>query len=265
MVKIQIVGKSDLTLEKSSSVKTCLRCKTQKSLDYFGKDKQRKDGLSPLCKPCNVERVREWREKNPEKKQAQSRLEYERNAEQIKLRSAQWYSSNKEQAAETSRAYRIKNRFAILQNKHKYYEENKERHSEKTRAYYEKHRADVEIYKREWYDLNKERLSSKAKVYRVEHKEEIRAAKSNAKHTRRARLRFAQSFFVPRDLIEELYSQPCGYCGDYIEGQMQIDHIIPISRGGNHKIGNLISACPACNMSKGSKTLTEWKYSRRKR
>ena len=254
-----------MTFENSSSVKICLRCKSQKSTVHFGKDKQRKDGLNPLCKPCNVERVREWREKNPDKKQAQSRLDYERNAELIKLRSAQWYSQHKEQAAETSKAYRIKNRFTILRNKRKYYEENKERHSENTRAYYEKHRVEIEVYKREWYDLHKEQIASRGKVYRVEHKEEIRAAKSNAKHTRRARLRFAQRFFVPRDLIEDLYSQPCGYCGDYLQGQMQIDHIVPISRGGNHKIGNLISACPACNMSKGSKTLTEWRHGRRKR
>lgn len=254
-----------MALENVSVNKTCLRCGLQKSTNDFGKDKQRKDGLNPLCKPCNVQRVREWRERNPEKKKAQSRLEYDRNSEAIKARSAKWYSENKERASETSKEYRKKKRFIILRKKKEYYSEHKEQHSARTKAYYLKNKAEIDIYKREWYDEHKQLISEKGKIYRVEHKREIRAAKSNAKHTRRARLKFAKNYFVPRELIEEMYQQPCGYCGVYVEGQMQIDHIVPIARGGSHKIGNLLPACPTCNMSKGSKTLSEWKHTRRVR
>lgn len=254
-----------MAFDSSIPQKVCLRCGHFQPITNFGKDKQRKDGLNPLCKPCNVNRVREWRERNPEKKKIQSRLEYERNSELIKKRSADWYSKNKDKAAENSKAYRLKNRSIILRKKREYYAENKEIHAGRTRAYYQSHRSEIDIYKREWYDEHKLQISAKGKVYRVTHKDEIRAAKSNSKHTRRARLRFTESFFVPRELIEELYLRPCGYCGLYLENQMQIDHIVPISRGGSHKIGNLITACPSCNMSKGSKMLTEWKHTRRKR
>lgn len=252
-------------LDSNENLKTCLRCKSKKNITEFTKDKQKKDGLSALCKPCNVERVREWREKNPEKKKAQSRIEYQRNSELIKRRSADWYSNNREKAAETSRKYRMKNRFIILRKKREYYEQNKTEHSVRTRAYYQNHKSEIDVYKREWYDSRKEQISSRGKIYRIEHKDEIRAAKSNAKHARRARLQLGKSYLVPRKLIEDLYSQPCAYCGVYLDGQMQIDHVVPISRGGSHKIGNLISACPTCNMSKGSKTITEWKFTRRKR
>lgn len=44
----------------------------------------------------------------------------------------------------------------------------------------------------------------------------------------------------------------CAYCG--IEGrdaELQIDHIIPVAKGGSHHISNLITSCRTCNQSKG--------------
>jgi 5-methylcytosine-specific restriction endonuclease McrA len=43
-------------------------------------------------------------------------------------------------------------------------------------------------------------------------------------------------------------------CGGRFE---HIDHIIPLSRGGRHSIGNLAPACAACNLKKGYKYLVE--------
>lgn len=50
----------------------------------------------------------------------------------------------------------------------------------------------------------------------------------------------------------------CMYCGTS-SGPFDIDHIIPISRGGvADDIENLITACSSCNRSKGAKTPEEW-------
>jgi 5-methylcytosine-specific restriction endonuclease McrA len=51
--------------------------------------------------------------------------------------------------------------------------------------------------------------------------------------------------------------QPCIYCGAKAE---HLDHIIPISRGGLHKVGNLAPSCAKCNLSKSAKFVTEWRY-----
>lgn len=48
----------------------------------------------------------------------------------------------------------------------------------------------------------------------------------------------------------------CTYCGN---PGGEVDHIIPLSKGGNHSIGNLTSSCMQCNRSKGSKLLIEWR------
>ena len=46
--------------------------------------------------------------------------------------------------------------------------------------------------------------------------------------------------------------------------QHQIDHIIPLSKGGRSDWSNLVTACSRCNSSKGSQTLEQlgWKLAR---
>lgn len=41
----------------------------------------------------------------------------------------------------------------------------------------------------------------------------------------------------------------CWYCGVRSD-RMTVDHIVPHSRGGTQDLGNLIPACPACNLEK---------------
>ena len=44
-------------------MKTCCRCKTEKSKNEFYRDKNRKDGRYPVCKICNAEDVKKQRAK----------------------------------------------------------------------------------------------------------------------------------------------------------------------------------------------------------
>lgn len=50
----------------------------------------------------------------------------------------------------------------------------------------------------------------------------------------------------------------CTYCGAR-GGLLQCDHVHPLSRGGSHDLGNLTTACRACNQSKRDKLLSEWR------
>jgi 5-methylcytosine-specific restriction endonuclease McrA len=51
----------------------------------------------------------------------------------------------------------------------------------------------------------------------------------------------------------------CVYCGTGLGLEnATLDHVIPLSRGGTHAPGNLVSACQSCNQRKGSLLPTEF-------
>ena len=45
----------------------------------------------------------------------------------------------------------------------------------------------------------------------------------------------------------------CHYCGNKTI-DLEIDHVIPLSKGGSNKQGNLVLACQKCNREKGDNT-----------
>ena len=63
---------------------------------------------------------------------------------------------------------------------------------------------------------------------------------------------------LPAKLREDvLWSGPCAYCG--YDAPTQVDHVIPLSRGGTSDRANLVPACRPCNMDKLDFTVEEWK------
>ena len=52
----------------------------------------------------------------------------------------------------------------------------------------------------------------------------------------------------------------CAYCLAP-SPEFHFDHIMPVSLGGSSEAHNIVPACPACNFSKGAKTLWQWKQS----
>jgi 5-methylcytosine-specific restriction endonuclease McrA len=77
---------------------------------------------------------------------------------------------------------------------------------------------------------------------------------------RRVRIQSNGQFLILPKEIKRLYASACFYC----QGQQRIeaDHLIPVSKGGRHSIGNLVPACRWCNASKGNRLLSEWKRDR---
>lgn len=49
----------------------------------------------------------------------------------------------------------------------------------------------------------------------------------------------------------------CVYCG-CLSGPFDLDHVIPLSRGGGNSADNISVACASCNRSKSDKTPEEW-------
>jgi hypothetical protein len=64
---------------------------------------------------------------------------------------------------------------------------------------------------------------------------------------------------IVRSIVLERDGYACIYCGS--DKQLEGDHIVPLSRGGSNAFANLATACRPCNVSKGPKTLKEWRGS----
>jgi 5-methylcytosine-specific restriction endonuclease McrA len=50
----------------------------------------------------------------------------------------------------------------------------------------------------------------------------------------------------------------CLYCANPLRGKYQIDHKVPVSRGGSSWPENLALACGGCNRSKRNRTAEEF-------
>lgn len=116
--------------------------------------------------------------------------------------------------------------------------------------------------KRRSWDRHKDRLNEARRESRGDHERELAREwrkrnpekARNGNHQRRAATRNAPPAVLER--IAYLLTQPCAYCG--ADQDIEIDHIIPLSRGGRHEADNLAAACPRCNRSKGNRLLDEW-------
>ncbi len=52
------------------------------------------------------------------------------------------------------------------------------------------------------------------------------------------------------------FGHRCAYCD--ATGKLEIEHVVPISKGGLHHISNIVPACHACNSSKRSQDAEHW-------
>jgi 5-methylcytosine-specific restriction endonuclease McrA len=64
-----------------------------------------------------------------------------------------------------------------------------------------------------------------------------------------------------REYVLEKWQRRCAYCGAS-NTPLQIEHIVPRSRGGSDRVSNLTLACEPCNVRKGTQTAEEFGFPR---
>jgi 5-methylcytosine-specific restriction endonuclease McrA len=91
---------------------------------------------------------------------------------------------------------------------------------------------------REYHQLNPKKAQERAKRYK-----ERKAA--------------AGGSYTDADIkaIRTRLGDRCGYCGDPLHGGGEVEHMLPVLRGGTSNPDNLTLACRTCNGDKGTKTV----------
>ena len=87
--------------------------------------------------------------------------------------------------------------------------------------------------------------------YRLYHRQKSKRRKAQMRNStayqltgRQVRQRFAE------------FDHCCAYCG--AKGDLHIEHLHPISKGGAHTLSNIVPACQTCNYSKHAHEVESW-------
>ena len=140
-------------------------------------------------------------------------------------------------------------------------EDKKEKTRQRKKAYYLKNKERIRKQQREYQQKNRERNARLQKGFRKRHPDK------NASYSRfrRALIKGNKTSRYTLDEVLEKYGLSCHICGKPIDlnaprfqGKpgwrhgLQIDHIVPISRGGSDTIDNVRPVHGFCNLSKGN-------------
>lgn len=119
----------------------------------------------------------------------------------------------------------------------KSYLKNKEKILKRNREKYKKTKGQRKEYLLHWARNNKDKIRE-------------------YKHRRRARERNGN--LTSSQIKQLFFNHPyCEYCKK--TENLTLDHIIPVSRGGENTLSNVTVACQYCNASKHNKLLEEWR------
>jgi 5-methylcytosine-specific restriction endonuclease McrA len=159
------------------------------------------------------------------------------------------------------RAYRQKNLERLRDKDRRYHAAHRDERRAKDRAWRAKHRQRLKVLRkaiaatpeaqaksRLYYQENRETILVKHKHYVQSFPKAQKAA--NARY--RARKKGAARSDLTAKQWEEIksaYGHRCVYCGKKFK-RLTKDHIIPLSRGGDHTVSNIVPACMSCNRKK---------------
>lgn len=227
--------------------KLCSKCEIEKPVSEFHKRPDRKSGLKSQCRSCC-------------KKSAKKH--YEKNKETILKHNMIYREENKEQLAKQKQIYRSNNKEQIQKSQRTCYQNNREARIERMREHYKINKKELLKQKREYWEANKKELNKQQRQQRIINPEKFRNWGRKAKRKRRALKLNAPIENFSHIEVFERDNYICQLCGrktrpdykNYNHAKYpNLDHIIPLSKGGGHTKLNTQCVCHQCNMQKNNK------------
>ena len=124
------------------------------------------------------------------------------------------------------------------------------------KAYRETHHAQCRAKEREYAEAHRQERNCSTRKWQTTHHDRMIELSRVSKQRYRARKAAVGGTFNADDIGIMLTNQKgrCWWCGKKTLAKgYQIDHRIPLSKGGDNNPSNLVLACPTCNRRKLSK------------
>jgi 5-methylcytosine-specific restriction endonuclease McrA len=202
-------------------MKRCNTCGKDKPPELFSKRHDTKDGLQPKCKACS---------------KAYLSQHYAKNKAAYAAKAVVWKAANRESQSAKRHAYYVANRDRILAEVAAYYAANAPKIRAKVGAY---------------AAANADLVRARNLAYIKSNPEKI-AARNAKSHARRIK---APGTYTADDVkaLMALQRGLCAACRCSIRLRFEVDHVMPLARGGSNDRKNLQLLCRSCNRRKQAK------------
>lgn len=267
--------------------KRCKKCEQLKpaTLEFFSPQSTLKDGLHSHCKECKNLWAREYRAKGkiprlgrpPEGfkicakcgltkpkdvehfKQTKGRngsIQYRTCRDCVKADGRRYVKENKAKIAEYQKEYEIRNVDALKERRRRYRLENVGAIRERQKRARANDPARFKRIQANYAARYPERLRETRRRWQVNNRE-AEAAKSRNYRARKAR---AEGQHTRDDVRRQYETQQgrCWWCSTTLNNIYDVDHLIPLARGGSNAAENIVCACVSCNRSRAAKLPHEW-------
>jgi 5-methylcytosine-specific restriction endonuclease McrA len=138
-----------------------------------------------------------------------------------------------------------------------------------------KTKEEISAYNKARYAANRKKILAQVRIYQAANTEkkaaymkDYRAAHPNERlanwHKHRAKklgvkIGDTAAILIWLDSWRTEAPTSCHYCKKVAPGtEMEVDHVIPLSAGGDHDLSNLVVCCESCNHSKYDKLPEVW-------
>lgn len=200
------------------ALKVCTACGKEKTLAEFRNRSDSPDGRRGQCSKCFAQKKHND------------------------------YQRNKVKYDEYKQRHRQDNKELYAQKERQYYLNNKEKINKRNRAYHQQNKVHLLELNKEWHKQN----PNWRKKYRANNPDLCRDRDA----IQRAKRYNAYVEPVNRWVLFEVYKGCCGICGKVVErDSFEVDHIIPLSKGGLHMYTNTQISCRHCNAVKNDKII----------
>jgi len=215
---------------------------------------------------------KEYRKLNKEKQKKYRKNYYIQNKDDFIKKAKIYYKENKDEIFKRQKKYMKINpekvrKWGLISY---YRNKDKPKYIRQRKEYHKKNREILNKKSRERYEKNKKRYLKTKRYYNKTHPLVIKNAKMKYRNTKNGRMKniiYCQKYRSNSEDIrfsltpEEYFGlyerdKVCVYCGS--DENLSLDHIVPVSKGGETIYDNLVVACQSCNSSKHNKNVEEW-------